>query len=84
MYTQPQKCSDFQSHRAVRVSFYLYYENYVYDDATASKITPVLVGSHSHLAGLEEVKANVGVACGRIDAVVTEVLTDVFWCGLWQ
>lgn len=38
----------------------------------------------THLAGFEEVKANVGVTCGRIHAVLAEVLTDVFWCGLGQ
>ena len=38
----------------------------------------------SHLAGFEEVKANVGVTCGRIQAVLTEVLTDILWCGLGQ
>lgn len=42
------------------------------------------VGSHTHLAGLEEVKANVGVTCGRIHTVLTEVFTDVFWGGLRQ
>lgn len=40
--------------------------------------------SHTDLAGLEEVKANVGVTCGRIHTVLTEVFTDVFWCGLGQ
>ena len=41
-------------------------------------------GSYSHLAGLEEVKADVGVPCGRIHTVVIEVLADVFWSGLGQ
>lgn len=38
----------------------------------------------TNLAWLEEVKANVGVTCGWIHAVMTEVLTDVFWRGLGQ
>lgn len=38
----------------------------------------------AHLAGFEEVKANVGVARGGIHAVVAEVLADVFRRGLGQ
>lgn len=40
------------------------------------------VSAHTHLAGFEEVKADVGVTCCWIHAVMAEVLTDVFWCGL--
>lgn len=57
---------------------------YVYDETTIeTRMTPG-IGSHSYLAGLEEVKANVWVTCGRIHTVMTEVLTDVFWRGLGQ
>ena len=55
------------------------------DDATIeTKMISRSMGSHSHLAGLEEVKANVWVTCGRIHTVMTEVLTDIFWCSLGQ
>lgn len=40
--------------------------------------------SHTHLAGLQEVKANVGVTGYRVQAVLAEVLVDVFWCRLGQ
>lgn len=39
---------------------------------------------NAHLARLQEVKADVGITCGRIHTVLIEVLTDVFWCGLGQ
>lgn len=38
----------------------------------------------AHLAGFEEVQANVGVACGGIKAELAEVLADVFRRGLRQ
>lgn len=58
---------------------------YVYYEAVKeTKMNPVIFGSYSHLAGLKEVKAYVGVARGRIHAVLIEVLADVFRCGLGQ
>lgn len=48
------------------------------------KIRTAAVGSHTHLAGLEEVKANVGVTRGGIHTVLTEVFADIFWSGLGQ
>lgn len=38
----------------------------------------------THLAGFEEVKADVGITRGGIHAVLTEVLVDVFRRGLGQ
>lgn len=40
--------------------------------------------SHTHLAGFQEVKANVGVTGHGVYAVLAEVLVDVFWCRLGQ
>lgn len=38
----------------------------------------------THLAGFQEVNDNVWVTCGGIQAVMTEVLVDVFRCRLGQ
>lgn len=38
----------------------------------------------THLAGFQEVKANVGVPGYRIQAVLAEVLVDIFRCRLGQ
>lgn len=48
------------------------------------KLSLWFVNSQTHLTGPEEVQADIGVACGRIHAVLTEVLTDIFRCCLRQ
>lgn len=63
----------------VNASCYWVIANAKVDANMASVVFP-----YTHLAGLEEVKADVGVTCGWIHAVLTEVLTDVFWRGLGQ
>lgn len=40
--------------------------------------------SGTHLAGFQEVKANIGVPGYWIQTVLTEVLVDIFWCRLRQ
>lgn len=38
----------------------------------------------THLAGFQEVKADVGVTGYRVQAVLAEVLVDIFWGCLGQ
>lgn len=38
----------------------------------------------THLVGSHLVKADVGVPCSWVNAVVAKVLTHILWCRLWQ
>lgn len=38
----------------------------------------------THLVGSHLVKADVGVPCSWVNAVLAKVLTHIFWCRLWQ
>ena len=84
-------CTPLCQRSAAPVTFLFYYNVYGIPDVMMArgklfwKWNPLLfVTTHTHLTRLEEVKANVGVTGGRINTVLTEVLTDVFRCGLRQ
>lgn len=38
----------------------------------------------THLVGSHLVKADVGVPCSWVNAVLAKVLTHILWCRLWQ
>lgn len=60
------------------------FANFDFRPVTVSTRTFKVRFSHTHLAGFQEVKANVGVTGHRVQAILAEVLVDVFWCRLGQ
>lgn len=59
-------------------------EALIFRRGNASTCTCKVRFSPTHLAGFQEVKANVGVTGHGVQAVLAEVLVDVFWCRLGQ
>lgn len=66
----------------LRLFFYKQFDFQLKDRTSLSNLAGLF--SRTHLAGFQEVKANVGVPGYGIQAVLTEVLVDVFWCRLGQ
>lgn len=62
--------------------FYKQFDIQLKNRASLSSLTGEF--SVTHLAGFQEVKANIGVPGYWIQAVLTEVLVDIFWCRLGQ